>query len=141
MIVNIMMYTHGTPISFKNFQGAPWYNMPPTIHKVLEHGKDLIDHCPLPIGLTSEEASEANNKNLRKIRFHHARNSSMKNTMTDIFHRLTDTSDPIIVNFSTASRPASARARKPLSDEIKALLESPELPIDNIFETEDDILI
>jgi len=49
------------------------YNIPPTLHKVLVHGKDLIDHCPLPIGLTNEEAGEGNNKILRRVRLYHSR--------------------------------------------------------------------
>jgi hypothetical protein len=47
---------------YLNDEKTNWYNIPPTIHKVLVHGKDIIEHCPLPIGLTNEEASEANNK-------------------------------------------------------------------------------
>ncbi len=38
-----------------------WYNIPPTIHKILIHGQEIIEACPVPIGWTSEESSEANN--------------------------------------------------------------------------------
>ena len=40
-----------------------------TFHKVLEHRKDIIEKCPLPIGITSEEASETRNKILRKVEY------------------------------------------------------------------------
>jgi hypothetical protein len=58
----------------------------------------------LPIGLTSEEASEANNKILRKVRFHHSRKRSLQTTMEDIFHRLTDISDPVIISNSSTGQ-------------------------------------
>lgn len=28
----------------------PWYNMPPTLHKYLKHGPEIISHALLPIG-------------------------------------------------------------------------------------------
>ena len=34
-----------------------WYLLSPTIHKVLKHGKEVIEHFPLPIGWFSEECS------------------------------------------------------------------------------------
>ena len=34
-----------------------WYKLSPSIHKVLKHGKDVIDHFPIPIGWLSEEPS------------------------------------------------------------------------------------
>ncbi|XP_011697762.1 PREDICTED: uncharacterized protein LOC105455831, partial [Wasmannia auropunctata] len=46
----------------------PWYKIPPSVHKVLIHGSDIIKHLGLPIGCLSEEAQEANNKIFRKAR-------------------------------------------------------------------------
>ncbi|KAI8124885.1 hypothetical protein CVS40_4849 [Lucilia cuprina] len=37
----------------------PWFYMPPSIHKILLHGADIIENVSLPIGIMSEEALEA----------------------------------------------------------------------------------
>ena len=76
---------------------ADWYCLPPTLHKVLVHGKDIIEATPIAIGVTSEEGSEANAKFARKFLKHHTRKSSHKDTMFDLFHRLLDISDPFVV--------------------------------------------
>lgn len=36
----------------------PWYNMPPTLHKLF-HGPEIISTAPLPIGQLIEEAQDA----------------------------------------------------------------------------------
>nr|XP_047135289.1 uncharacterized protein LOC124812535 [Hydra vulgaris] len=73
-----------------------WYWLSPTIHKVLKHGKQIIEACVLPIGMTNKEPGEANNKFLRKIRLYHARKSSWLNGMSNLFLRLMDIIDPKI---------------------------------------------
>lgn len=40
-----------------------WYRMPPSMHKILLHGSIVIKNALVPIGLLSEEAQEACNKN------------------------------------------------------------------------------
>lgn len=42
-----------------------WYNMPPSVHKVLIHGVEIIRALGVPIGNLSEEAQEATNKVFR----------------------------------------------------------------------------
>ena len=39
---------------FQNDVGVNWYLFSPTIHKVLFHGKQAIEHFPVPIGWLSE---------------------------------------------------------------------------------------
>lgn len=39
-----------------------WYPMPPTVHKLLDHGEVIVSIAILPFGLLSEEAQEARNK-------------------------------------------------------------------------------
>lgn len=51
----------------------PWFYMPSSVHKILIHGADIIKYASLPIGMMSEEALEARNKDLRKYRLHHTR--------------------------------------------------------------------
>lgn len=51
----------------------PWYKMPPSVHKILVHGCDIMMEFPKPIGYFSEEAQEATNKIFRKARAEHSR--------------------------------------------------------------------
>jgi putative intracellular protease/amidase len=41
---------------------AQWYDIPPSLHRVLVHGKEIVEATPLPIGMTSEEGAESNTK-------------------------------------------------------------------------------
>ena len=41
--------------------------MPVSVHKILVHGAAVIDPLPLPLGMLSEEAQEARNKDVRTI--------------------------------------------------------------------------
>ena len=52
-----------------------WYDIPPSLHRVLVHGEDIIKFTPLPVGLTSEEGSESNTKFARKYHINHTRKS------------------------------------------------------------------
>lgn len=45
-----------------------WFYMPQSIHKILIHGPRLIKEAVLPIGILSEEAQEARNKDYKNIR-------------------------------------------------------------------------
>jgi hypothetical protein len=75
---------------------CPWYNIPPTLHKVLVHGADIIRATPLPIGVTSEEGSESNTKFCRKYYQNHTRKNSSLAALQDLFHRMMDVSDPLV---------------------------------------------
>ena len=81
-----------------------WYNIPPSLHRVLVHGEGIIKFTPLPVVLTSEEGSESNTKFARKYHINHTRKSSQSVTMHDLFHRLMDVSDPIIVGMSSEKK-------------------------------------
>ena len=74
----------------------PWYYMPVTVHKVLIHGKVIMDSAVLPLGMLSEEAEEARNKDYRKYRLMYSRKCSRTSTNTDVFNRLLVSSDPYI---------------------------------------------
>ena len=45
----------------------PWYYMSQSLHKILIHGWQVVDEMVLPIGMMSEEALEAQNKDFKKI--------------------------------------------------------------------------
>ena len=119
------------------FTEVGWFSMPPTLHKILVHGKEIIKTCPLPIGITSEEALESNNKFLRQFRLHHSRKTSWKDGVQDLFHRLMDISDPIIQDTREAYH-SYRQARRALSPEIRALLKGPQMPLTETFESESD---
>ena len=87
---------------------AGWYCLPPTLHRTLVHGKEIIKATPVAVGKTSEEGSEANAKFARKFLKHHTRKTSHTDTMSDLFHRLLDISDPCVVaqSFSAKKKPS-----------------------------------
>ena len=91
------------------FSDAGWYNIPPTLHKVLVHGREIIEATPVAIGITSEEGSESNIKFARRFYKHHTRKNCQGNTMYDLFHRLMDVSDPIILSKQCIPKQFSAR--------------------------------
>lgn len=78
-----------------------WFNMPPSVHKVLFHGADIIKSLNLPIGLYSEEAQEARNKDFKRIRQNNTRKTSRLETNEDLIHGLLVSSDPFISSLRT----------------------------------------
>ena len=74
----------------------PWYYMPATVHKILMHGKAIIECAVLPVRSLSEEAQESRNKDCRYYRIHHTRKCSHLATNQDMFNTLLTTSDPYI---------------------------------------------
>ena len=115
------------------FDDAGWYNIPPTLHKILVHGRDIIDSTPIAIGITSEEGSESNIKFARQFYQHHTRKNCHNNTMYDLFHRLMDVSDPVILSKQCIPKQISSRPipvdlqRLIQTDEENQKLEKPEL--------------
>ena len=92
MSMNMMVFSEitakicGVPeklvkIWFDDRNGVSWFAMPSLLHKIIVHGREINETCPLPISLTSEEASKANNKFLRKFRLHHIQKKSWKDGM------------------------------------------------------------
>ena len=78
----------------------PWFYMPSSVHKILIHGADMMNHVSLSIGIVSEEAQESRNKDLWNLREQHIRKNSRKNTMEDWMHSLHFSSDPLISSIS-----------------------------------------
>lgn len=90
----------------------------PTVHKILMHGKSVIEHALLPIGLLSEEASEARNEHFRSYRQNFTRKFSRTVCNRDILNRLLLSSDP----FLSSCRKNTSRRSKPFSRETVAML-------------------
>ena len=66
----------------------------------LEHGKEIFEATPLPISITSEEGAESNTKFARRFHENHTRKTFQEDTMSDLFHRMMDISDLIVVAMS-----------------------------------------
>ena len=97
-----------------------WYTMPPTLHKLLEHGYQVAEILDLPVGMYSEEAQEAQNKEIRNARLSHTCKISRKNAMKNQFQYLLIRSDPVVS--STAFKKSKSFAGQPLDDEVLAML-------------------
>lgn len=85
-------------------QEYPWYNLPPSVHKVLIHGYEVIDYALLSIGELSEEAAESTNKVIKLFRRDHTRKMSRVVTNTDLLHSLLLNSDPLITSLRILPR-------------------------------------
>jgi hypothetical protein len=66
----------------------PWFYLPASVHKMLIHGTKIIENAILSIGLLSEEAQEARNKDMKRFRENNTRKTSRKHTMKDLFNNL-----------------------------------------------------
>jgi hypothetical protein len=61
---------------------AQWYDIPPSasLHRVLVHGKKIVEATLLPIGITIEES---NTKFARQFQGKHTQKTSQEDTMSD----------------------------------------------------------
>ena len=73
-----------------------WYTISLTVPKLLEHGDQIAEVLELPFGYYSEEAQEAQNKEIRKARLNHSAKISRVNVMKNIFHYLLAQSYPVL---------------------------------------------
>lgn len=96
----------------------PWYNIPSTVHKILIHGKQIIESAALLIDSLSEEAQESRNKDYIYYRFHYTRKFSRLATNEDVFQNILISSDPYITHL----KPELKTKSLPLSEEPKTLL-------------------
>lgn len=85
------------------------------------------------IGQYSEEAQEAQNKDVRNYRLHHDRKCSRTSTMEDMFHMLLMSSDPYISSFQKLK----PKKGKNLSPEALALLSFDKIDVLTDEEDED----
>ena len=92
-----------------------WYTIPPKVHKLLEHGGQIVQVLELPFGYYSE-GQEAQNKEIHKARLNHSAKISRVNVMKNQFHYLLARSDPVF---------SSIRFKRTKSEDGKLL--SPEV--------------
>lgn len=77
-------------------QMYPEKKLTPTVHKILAHGRHLIEYQCLPIGELSEEAQECKNKDYKKFRYTNTCKISRIRQNEDLFNMLVASSDPLI---------------------------------------------
>lgn len=94
------------------------YKMPPSVHKLLMHGSDIISCFKIPFGWLSEEPQEGNNKIFRRICQENSRMVNRKATNEDIMHYLMILSDVVI----SSLRIKDEVKVKPLSQQAQKLL-------------------
>jgi len=87
--------------------------MTASVNKLLIFAGDIIENTVLPIRYFGEEGAESRNKFYESDCLHHARR--------DVFHRATDTSDPIISSVNLDRR-IQRQKRMNLSLEVLDLL-------------------
>ena len=100
----------------------PLYHMPQALHKVLIHSHQVVRAKPLPIGMLSEEAQEASNKNVKRFRENlqvFTRKTSRKDTNCDLMRRMFYSSDPVI---SSLRMSADNKKELDLAEEAAELL-------------------
>lgn len=95
-----------------------WYYLPAVVHKILFHGSQIVQHFLIPVGQLSEEAQESRNKDVRNFREDHTRKASRSMTNTDLFHRMLESSDPLV----TSLRKSKARPIQPFVPDARYLL-------------------
>ena len=133
----------GNPINIEGFRSYcretaelfvhlyPWFYMPASVHKLLVHGADICQHFGLlPIGILSEEAGEARNKDFRNVRERHTRKFNRISANEDLLHNLLISSDPYLSHI----RPKCSNSKQ-----LELFPESVELlsmPVEVIEDTE-----
>lgn len=101
-----------------------WYYMPVTVHKILIHGEEIIAAAVLPIGMLTEEAQEARNKDYRAYRQNHSRKCSRVQTNTDVMNFLLASSDPYLSGLRAepiTNKETNKKLNHELWDEVKSL--------------------
>lgn len=105
--------------------------MPSSVHKILFHGADIIQHAIVPIGQLSEEAQEARNKDFKIYRQFNSRKCSRKSTNEDVLNNLLLSSDP---HLSTIKPTLLKKHKKIMLPEALELLHN----YDELSESDDD---
>lgn len=120
--INLTTFKEYTRATMELFvQLYDWFYMPASVHKVLAHGAEVIGHFGLiPIGMLSEEAAEARNKDFRRLRLNNTRKFCRKASNQDLLNNLLITSDPYLNIMMKKHK--YIRKHKEISEEAKKLL-------------------
>ena len=106
------------------FQNGSWFKLTPTVHKVIIHGQEALEHFEIPISWLNEEVLETTNKTFKKNRANRASKISPEATLRDCFQRQIACSDPITL--SKIYKNVSNKTAEPFSKDVMELI----LPFD-----------
>lgn len=101
------------------------------------HGAEIISTSVLPVGMLSEEESEARHKHYKNYRRFHSRQHSREVTLHDVFYREMDTSDPIIATVKLNTQ-INKRKELSISPDIRDLLYVPDIKTTPIFSSNNE---
>lgn len=111
-------YAYETAVLYVQLYG--WYPMPPTVHKIFMHSKEVIEHFLIPIGQLSEDAQESRHKEIKYYREHNTRKISRKHLNEDLLNILLVSSDPLI----SSLRVLPPRKESVLNEDVMNLLKA-----------------
>ena len=94
--------------------------MLPTVHKTLEHGAEIANYIELPLGQYSEEAQEAQNKEIQNARLNKTCKISRLNVMKNQYHYMLIRTDPVVSSISFKKH--RNHNGEPLPEEVVNLL-------------------
>ena len=77
-----------------------WNTLTPTMHSLFWHSWAMIKLFPFPIGLSSEEGSEGDNKVVRLDRAHHTPQKGLKDQLKALMHRSHQKANPRILRLT-----------------------------------------
>ena len=93
---NVFLLTKFPRVIYEELPG-PWISITPTVHKVLAHSWELIQHNDgHGLGILDESGLEACNKILRSIRKTLSRKTDQDANLADTLNRLWLASDPVV---------------------------------------------
>ena len=101
-----------------------WYHLSPSLHRILEHGSEIIQLFPktLTSGHLSEEPAESSNKDVKSYQTQHSRQNDPTLRNIDVFHRMLDRSDPKISNHVAFDRKNKRKRSEVFPNAVMALL-------------------
>lgn len=95
--------------------------MSPTIHKILHHSPDFVEHFKGLTSMYSEEALESRNKDFKTYRRRFTRKSRRENTNRDLLTRMLLTSDPFL---SSIRKAPEAQRKFDLHQNVKSMMDT-----------------
>lgn len=102
---------------------AEYGNIPMNVylHKLLDHGGEIINSSIMPTGYFGEDGSEGKNKEYRNDRLHFARKTSRTHNMEDVFKRSLARSD-IFISLLGVDERLKTKKHTLISTELSRLL-------------------
>ena len=97
--------------------------MPVSLHKMLMHGRQIIETLCIAVSHSSKEGLEATHKLLRNARQYHTCKQSRIRSNRDLIHWLLVVSDPLLAGL----RKKSSHKNDQLPAEVLALFMSPQV--------------